>query len=641
MSPEPFDLHAPYGDDDEDYLISKGSRTFVVDTLDGPVEIMGGYLAFTMILIKPVIARKIPMRERYLLTQGDLTSDMQVKIHNAILFDAMKAGIDPHEIARELDSTITELQTMIHWKLGEYAISISMEKIALTLEVPELREACEINIEPKRRFGVKVMESYYEERFKHLLKVYKDPTIKGNHLGLLLRLGAIRAAQFPQLMAARGFCTDTDEALVERPIESGYLQGMYTIMDVATDSLQAMLAKYNNKYGMKRAQYNNRKQQLESSVIKRIYPGDCGSTKYTPFHINGKIKGIKDLMLGTNFWTCDGVMETIDHDNFGELVDTVVNIRTPGACRHTDGTCHACGGMLSRLLPERCVPGLISATISNGPVTQMVLGTKHNAVTSTMLYATPSALRDYMWDDANKMYLDPKIPMEELWIGVPENDVLKFSDLRHVDANSLYGQWFSTITRLQIGFDNDGKPDPVTFQVPMISDTATPPFFTADFLRHVKANPDKVIHVGSMVWINMGGFDVVSPIMQTIALNDSTKRYVKRYEEYTAKHIAELVSLPSALQQMCDLVWEKTYPHIFHLGILVKSTMITSDYDYYPPVVEDVNNVRFGKLQSCIPRRSYGEQIGFQQFPEWIRMPTTFITPRKNGVFDTFLGFND
>ncbi len=624
--------------DSTDMLIEHADTMFSVTLSSGPFEMEGRWLLINLILWRPLIKRGMPIeQDRHLFYKEPYTdSTVRIRIHTEIVNDTLRlCPHDIHTMQEELVEAVNQITDLIVVKLTEYSRSMDIFQIAETMETPAIAAACAVDISAELKHGIKAVETKYKKSSDHVLDVMMDPQHQPNAFYPFLKLGVLNTGQFVKVVSAVGTCTDVDDAMIGLPIQSSYLNGLSNIMEYAVDSLTGKKAIYYNAKEMPATQYTNRKQQLLASIIRYLYPGDCGSTVTADFRIQ---RIFAKMVLGKNIMV-GGQMIMLTERNIHHYYDTTVQMRSVMACRHVDGYCHICGGGLTAYLPPKSVPGIVAAIEVMSPIAQQVLSTKHLGKTRASSYEVPAELKDWFLCMHNVVSLRPNIPYRSLALGMPYSTVEKLKDLYEFRGTVLPAQYFTRLTEMLIGDASDNYAL-LSGRISMIDRNKSVPYFSAEFLRMLMEHPDMLQTVGNIVWIKLEKFDSKLPIMGCRVVNDSTSQFVRRIEYMFSQRIKDYTTITDVLRDFSNTIWDRATPHLMHLETVLRASMITSEGDYSIPIVEDPNAVMYERLGRLIPQRSIGAQLAYEQFSLYASDPSSFVFPKPIGSFDEFCGFS-
>lgn len=620
-------------------------QPFSVPLADETIIMPAKWLMVNLFLWRPLARRGMPIGTRHTLRDGLLTSAriaaQQTEIYNDVIQAqiATRGETDPaavKAILEDLCETINDLHTMIVTQLGEYHLSISAFELCDLLECPEIKTLTDVDVSRELTIGIAATEARLKEAGDALMARLADPTLPGNVLARFIALGSLSNKQLPQLLVSFGHRKDASDSVVRYPVLTSGVKGMRNILDYAVMSLDAKLTAFYNKDAMPRSQYNSRKQQILSTAVYRLHPGDCGSTVTVPFLITGEnarnVVGKNIVIAGTG-----GRLARLTDAAVKEHVGAVVHLRSPITCRHTDGTCHACGGLLTEFMPPQTVIGIASTIEYMGKVAQLVLSVKHFATTRALTYPIPEHFRDLLEVRNNDIYLRRGVATDRLKIGVQFRDIPLIRQLQapeDAETVAFREQQFSSIYYAQFADADTGVPQ--TPEVGLVAD-GTVPYFSAEFLAHIRDRFSTVTITDDWVWIPLKRFDHENePLFRCVVQSSSMRKFNDDLAKFATSEIGRYTSVEHALHDFANKVYQEVNPNLFHLECVIKSYLVTSETDYRVPVVTDINKVKFGTLLGIIPRRSLGGMFAYERLAAHLTDPAMFIFPHQHGFFDPF-----
>ena len=647
-TPVQFDIRRTLVEDCDAFFKQHRDTVFEVELMSlgsGMIRdtmlIEGRWLAFNQYFWRPLLKRNMPIRrDRHVLYDEDLTRASIGRINTNILWDLITSrdAADVQLAKDELLRTPEHIYNYIITYTNEHLYTADLISIAQTLTTPEAEAVRRIEV-PKEAYGsIKGIEDCYKAGYGRINAFFGDPNTKPNAFYAALRLGILNTTQFPQLVGGVGPRTDTDDSMILLPIANSFMEGLEDIRAYAIESLAAKKSVHYNAEEMPLTQYTNRKQQLNSSAISRIYPGDCGTDVTTKFRLH---KNFASKVYG-KYIKHDGKVVALTADNAHLFWDKEIDMFTIMACRYTDGFCHKCGGMLAQyFLAPTVIPGIISGSEVMAPLAQQVLSNKHMATTFATIYRIPDELSQWMINANNDIYFRPDFDFKELMIGVPYDCVKLLADLKNVSGRISGDEYFSSLTQMYIANSETGEV--FSEAIPLVDQYQSVPYLASDFLEVLRKHPEDVTSSpdGKTVWIKLRHADPKKPFLKAVVFNYSTKIFVAKIQHIFNSQITEFTSIQQYLETITNAIWTRIHPNILHLEVMGKASMITSATNYEVPRVTDPEAVMYGRLDQLIPRRSIGTQFAFEQIPMYLANPATYLLPKKEGPFDRFLGYVD
>ncbi len=644
------------------FLVENRKTVFQIPLDTGELySITGQWLLFNTIMCRPVLVRQLPIKKAYLLHNKVHTADAIESAKHEIFKDLVKlreSGVDIYAnhprmndpimrmliknpkcepILAEMVDIINELNNAGITHLGAYHRAIDFVGIERTLNHPRVKEARTFDIGPALNVGISAVESTIKDAYKRCMDVLCDDNfVEGNVFYPFRRLGIVSTDQLSQVAVAAGTRTDANDLLISYPIVSSYTQGMNGIVEYMIEMLAAKKSILYNATELGTSQYNNRKAQLMGSVIRRIYKGDCGSTLPVPFEINAiNAKHLIGKYIVHNNELVE-LTEPIIKDRMGKIV----NMRSSLTCRHTDGVCHACGGSILRYTPPQTVIGIIAAQTTLGQVGQKILSNKHHTSTNSIIYSLPPALSEFAYVVRNEIVLKSSVNTKNLMLIFPFSCVTRITDLQYVEnRNAINEQHFTNIVDMKLADAHSGEE--ITGPIVLATRTGTIPYLSSEFLNHLIDHPELTVMKDGHAEIKVGDFDKTKPLMKFVVQNDSMPAFVRRVQNLFTNDIEKYNSIPEILKDFSNLMYTKVGVNIMYLEIMLKSSLITHSTDFRIPIVQDIEDVQFGKLHAVIPGRSIGTMFAFEQLQAYFKDPLTWLIPKEPGVFDPHLGFLD
>lgn len=585
------------------------------------------HLHFWWILLK----YQMPVTTKYILFH-DIVSDKEIGDLMSMIYADILEAQDITNPKFDFWTAINDLHNFIIRECNEYHCSLSILELAELAHSKQMRAITDkMDFDEKSLTSVveKKMDEYSSKLNDTLTKPFKENVLYEYH-----RLGYINRMQLPQVLLAIGTRTDVNDMIVRYPIKSSFLSGMTNVIEYIVESLSAKKCAFYNKIALPNSQYFARKQHLITSSIAHIYKGDCGTNLTMPFFVHDD--NHKDLV--GKFHVKNGKRLTITKDNTKDLIGNTIEMRSPLSCRYRDGLCEVCGGMLTRYLIDGVSPGILSAQKFSGQVTQKILSAKHLQNTTSVTYVPPDILSEFLTTKKDKIYWrkDRENAIKDWKLGVPIYDIRHISDLNLIKNDSAINpEHFSKITKMCIStISND---EHITKIINMESNR-TYPYFSKEMLIYIRENYDRLT-IGDTVWIPLDKFDINNPIFKSLVLNDSMLVFVETCKSALESKISGYTSIPEALKDLSNIIYNKVSVNIFHIETLLKSYLITSEFDYSIPEVTDIDNVKFQTLSRINVQRSLGTFMAFENIYGTLIHPTTYLIPRAANPFDTYVGF--
>ncbi len=592
---------------------------------------------FNMLIWKIYTRFNIRIETRHIIPRISLNSrnltDILTDIHTEIAF---KYPEQKYERKLAVFTIINELYNFIVDELNAYVSSISLVDLCEIIndeKIDKIRKDMNLSFDQ----GTDVVEKKIAVASKQMFDAFGTPgALKNQSLLYYQQTGMLNKFQIPQMFLAYGPRTDVDDTIILRPVIDCTIEGIKDILSFAIESLSAKKSAFYQRVAVTEAQYMGRIQHIVCSTIMHIYSGDCG-TDLT----------IKFLVTDYNYKNLLGKYIVEDGNTFpfkkeSEIVPYIgkyVNLRSPTVCKHRDGYCSICGGLITRNINEKINVGILSSTAVIEPTTQKILSAKHLVKTVSQTYKIPADIKDYLiLVGADKIHWNPKIyadlPYLEMGVSIKDLTSGALSDITRLSAEKEINE--SKFTKLTSVLIKDTRTDKIV-TLSLISGEHYP-FFSKNMLLYIRDNYDKVHIEGSIVWIPLESTDKFS-IMKAVVINDNMMVFVHAVKAFLSSRINTYNSIPEALRDFSDIIYSKVEKaNIMHIEVLLKAYMVTSGLDYRIPEVTDPYNVKFQTYNNILSNRSIGQQLAYQCLHAYLSSPQTYLIPKGGSSFDPFLG---
>lgn len=597
---------------------------------------------FNLLCWRPLVEFKVPIGKRHLIPRTHMSSgniaNILTKIHDELLAKF------PDRLLERKDAifrVINDIYNFIAEELGEYVDSfdiLDLTQIVTQSPVKELIE--DIGVRPG--ISPDILERRIKEANNQLLEYMATPGALPNDAMLAFQnTRSLNPLQMSQMFLTFGLRTDIDDTLVMYPVHGSAISGLRDTLDYAVEALAGIKPTFYNKVGVRISQYLNRKQQIVASSLHKIYPGDCGTGLTVELAVTEQ--NYKNL-VGMYHVVGDSLRVFRYEEDAKEYVGKLIKLRSALTCKHRDGVCHVCGGLIMHNLNPNYNIGLIASTTIIQRVTQNVLSAKHLIQTISRIYRVPAPANNFLVSgsvEADKIRWHPEVDSKvHNWqLGVSIRDFMPgaFSDpsvLKKLSEarEAMFGRVRSAVLR------DINTGETVTLQ---LQTNGRAPFFTRVMLEHIRTHYKELQRDEHMVWIPMGGTEDI-PLMTTTIINDNILEFVRQVEEFLSTKIASYRSCTDALHAFSTLIYSKAPSiNLTFLAILLKAYLITDATDCRIPEVTDPDNVRFSVTTIINSRRSIGQILAYQGLKQHLRTLLTYLSPVGGSVFDPFVGIID
>lgn len=612
--------------------ISNISGPCTLELSDGEVTLPVRHAIIHLIFWRNFHAFGVPIRKDHVVFTEGVCSDAIISKFQSIAYKELRTLFPDKEkeISMRIFRTIDEYNQFILLKLSEWHSSIDIFQLAKLINEPKVKEITEVPI--KQEMGTDVVEKMIADANKEFCSLIGTRgALKNNVLLPFMESSLLNKNQLMQMFVALGVRTDINDMIVLYPISASVMRGMTDICQYVVEALASKKSHFYNFVAVRDSQYFSRKQHLLTSIIRHIYPGNCGTKVTVPFKVttqNAK------YLVGKYILNEDGTETLLMDDNIPNYIDKTINMFSPGTCRYTDGYCEHCGGLMSKYLPKELNIGILSATIVVKDITQLILSSKHFVKTNSIIYKVPAEGTPYFQRRNNEIFWrkDMQKELDNLTLGFLLRDICPLHDLTLLKPDEdINEEKFSHPTYMVIS--SNKKCDDI--EIPLVSDKTTP-HLSAEFLFHMKKNLKKIKQDESMIWIPLNGIAPQYPIFRSVVANNSMMAYMKLAASFLQTNIDKITSYSQALRDFTDIVYSKVGVNIIHIETMLKAYMVTSSLNYDVPVVTDPNHVLFQTNPRIVKNRTVSGELAFQCLLQYLSYPGTFIIPRSPGVFDPF-----
>ena len=609
--------------------------------LQGTVEVVFDNNEHVVMRVRPLIfhlifwnvARKwgIVITPEFIIDTSIVNSSAIGTIGTKILTEVRKHHPVYHDVVFDFNNAVNYLNRFVIDHCQEYHKAMSIVDLVDVANIPAIKKITSDKITTLDR-PLHEARKYIEDNFARLYKELQKPHPQ-NKLYDFINLRFVKDVQLAHIFYQIGFRTDINEDIFRYPIQGNYLDGLQNVTEYCLEALSAKKSTFYNKDSLPDTEYFGRRQHILLSSIKHLYPGDCGTNVTIPFMITEKNKKV---VMYCN--VADGSqLITLDESNIDQFVGKVVQFRTPMVCRYQDGICEACGGKLLGSIPPGTHIGIFSGIQVTSVITQVVLSNKHMQSIRSVEYAIPSELNTMLFKLKGNIFVKPKLhdKFKDMTLVFPMNSATHFIGLSESNIGS-----FNSINETSFGFCNDliilkGK-NVITDQVHMEVNHQKP-LYSKHFIQYIADHPEHVSIRDNMFMVSLKDYDFKNPLFKLILINDSMVRFVGNAQKLLERKIKDYKSIAELVNDFTNLVYTHVETNLVYLMVVLRAAMVSGKYDYRLPIVTDPNNVRFMTNQSINMSRSLGMLCAFQQLPNTLSKPSTYLIPMTYTAFDDFL----
>lgn len=463
--------------------------------------------------------------------------------------------------------------------------------------------------------------------------IMDDPLLTRNPIVSNIRARTVKMEQLLQIILVRGYNTDIDSHIYNKPIMGNYFSGIRRVDEALMESTLAAKSIIFTGQPLEQTEYANRKMQFPSHQVDLLVMNDCGSKKYGVIEITKD--RIKD-MEGLNFIHPEtGKMRSLQLSDLKEFEGMSLKFRLPFYCayRHQNCICKVCYGDLAYSIPYGTNIGHTASTMTQSEVSQRVLKVKHSepSTVSDPININPEE-RPYILPGmkSNEICLNPRLAEKGIklllrstssqnLINASKLPILKALDLAQGGSAARHTQ-FKDVT---FETPSDSK-IPLRHHV-SVSRGARLSYLTNDFLRFFlkqgfKIQDDGYYHIDLTEWdFNNPAFELPNRHMNMKDFAAEVEVFIRSTRESSLRHLGGLRQLKQyddpveALLDLWELISSKVPVAMNHVAVVMTSMMVrkfgkTGDMRI-PPLDEPF---RFAKYDEIMQGRSLGALFAYQ-----------------------------
>lgn len=473
----------------------------------------------------------------------------------------------------------------------------------------------------------------------------------GNPLARTVKSGLVKTDSLIQVIGVRGAVTDYDKTIFPNPITSSYMEGLYKLHDVATESRSATKAQIANTVNVADSETFNRELQLVSSVLTRIHKVDCGSQKYLEWRIDSK-----DLKFLTGKYYLDpetGGLKTIGVSST-ELIGKTIQIRSTIKCQHSDpyGACATCVGEMANSFVEYTNVGHVSATAICEVMSQRVLSTKHFEASSRVeeFKGFDEEHLKYLKigsSESNTIMLNSRLKGSKILLSVSVEQAPHLASVHHTDVDNLTLANVSKITEVGLTVTNQ-KGEKFHPIINVQSQSGTPSL-SREVLRHIQKHGHRIDPSNShMYLIDLTDYDFGYPILKLPMRHPNIVEFMETVKNFymsnkkdnqrntkARKNLRAFPTVDQSLREFYELISSKLNTNIVHIENVVTAALIRGelDVDHRPPAPKDQGQI--SSYNKNMYNRSLSHLLAYKfQRPKLIDHATFMVKNRPDGPLD-------
>ena len=320
-----------------------------------------------------------------------------------------------------------------------------------------------------------------------------DPDLVDNLALHTIRCGAARITQFHHCFVLRGSSQDTS-GRVFGSVMTNYYIGIYTANQLWRTSRDPVIANDQAGKPISMSEYMARRLKIYyERSLRKVVPGDCGSTHYLSYFIKPKSEdnnGDLETMIGMVYKAPEG-LRTIRKTDV-HLIGQTVYIRSPITCiLGNHEICSCCMGNLSYNLPHKVLPSFVLTTEQTAIITQFALSYKHQLGFGKHMSLIDVANISYWLElqDGNNFFL-LKFKQGYTAMRFKQGNLRNANDIMTIDEKNL--PWFDTMQLggiEQVVFEHRGDDDTlIKEEVVTIGSRQLKAYITNDLMTYMREN---------------------------------------------------------------------------------------------------------------------------------------------------------
>lgn len=585
-----------------------------------------------------------------IIGDGRLSSNTHLKLLGNCMFsayDAYKAlglGISMDLLRKQTYELTNLIYNELTYKLEEYVVSIDITDFMAILKNKRVAKAnadvIEIgtNDNSTREEVQTAIDTTYREIKSALME---DPALSMNPIALAVRSKLVDMNQVNQCVGPRGFLTDIDSHIFDKPVLTGYARGIRSFHDSIIESRSAAKSLIFSKAPLQDAEYFSRRLQLMCQIVKNLHEGDCGTTEFTHWHVRGPRKdergnvifdGDLNTIEGKYFLDTDNKLKVVKKED-KHLIGRTLKMRSVLGCGHPDpyGICTTCFGELSLSVPAETNIGHMTGTSMTQKSSQSVLSVKHidgSSVVEGIVLDTFERRYLKVAPDNNSYMLGEALRGKNVKLVIPADFAQNITDILRVkNVEDLNIMRVSELDTIGIRIDNGDLIEDLSIEVNIGRRQAS---MTYPMLRHIRAKSWAVDAKGDYL-IDLEGYDWAQPFLtlplKHINMSDHSKDISTMLESSVSQmHERDKVVSPQALlAELNDLVNSKLSVNIAVLEVVLYAAMIRSadDRDYGLPKPWTKQGV--GVMSLSMANRSLAAAMAYEGHRDLIVSPMSYI----------------
>lgn len=535
------------------------------------------------------------------------------------------------ELARHCWEILNEMYNELSIRCEPWVVGVDMCDLYEFVMYPTLNKllatAEAMPIQP-------TIDTIYDEVDRLL---FREPKLRHNKLSRLTRSKLMNDNQVKQCVGVRGFITDIDSRVFNKPILRNLVQGIRSSHDSQIESRSAAKSLAYSEEPLEQSEYFSRRQQIVSQTLQRLHEGDCGARTGISWLVEKE--DLKHLD-GKNYYDENGNLRFIRRKD-KHLIGKTINMRSLFMCQHPDpfGVCSTCFGQLSFSVFKDSNLGQDTAVSMLSAVSQKVLSVKHldgSSVVDAMVLS--AAYRRYMrvGKDGSSYYLSPDLKnATKVELIFDPYTVPGFTDIKSCKSvNELFLSRISRMNSVSVRVTERGVQSVVAIQLGMEKRKASLSFDVVSLIRErgwtVEIDENAVRGDQRLYVVDITGLDHRTKLftvpLRHFNMGDQAKAIADLLESNMdkIKERDEDISPTQFIAELFETVNSRLDVNFAVLEAITYSIMIVSaeKEDYSPP--KPWTDRGLGVKSRIFRRRSASAEMAFEGQQEAIIDPTRY-----------------
>lgn len=603
-----------------------------VGLVDGDIQMKSRVLIFHLLYWEIASKWGLAITQRYIVDLSCVTYDSFSKFGTLILDDICTTHPSNyrsciHDFARVMN----RINNIAIQHCQQYHRSLNIVDLMV---LDKKKSISDITSDKISDPNISIMDA--EKKFKanvsKLFNILKKPS-PDNAIWPFVNLAFVGEDILAHIFYQIGFRTDIDDTIIRYPIQGNYLNGLQNYVEYVLEALSAKKSTFYNKESIPFADYFGRRQHLLLSCIPHLYRGDCGSDIMLSVDItkrNSKSLLYKYIVDGNNLVCLSGA-------NIGEYIGKQVKMRSPLGCRYTNGVCEICAGKLIGSIADNMHIGIYAALQTTEKIVQVILSSKHLQRMNSIQYTLPPELIDGFIKVKGGIFVKPNNvdKMKKSQLVFYTKDAMRLINIAELDVSNMAAideQAFGNAAKMMIIRGNNSLSDMIFMEVGDQS-----PRYSKEFIKYIADNQDCTSVNGNLYHVDMSKFDFDQPLFKITSVNLAMVNFVRAAKKLLETQIRTYTSGSALYNDFTELVRTQVNVNTVYLELVLRASMMESDFDVRLPVVTDLDNICFGTNNKLNFERSLGTLAAFEQLPKVADNPLFFLKPKIYTAFDSFL----